>query len=110
MRVPEVRFRGIVEFSGEGPIIAALSATWFPLYRLVISDEMVRVEGRWRLVRSVLPSRQHDLDALASARLRGTLVLLYFPKDEWWSINAGMKCTTILRELESRGVPVRRDA
>ena len=106
----EVGFRGIVEFSGESPVVAALSATWFPLYRLVITDDVVRVEGRWRLLRSFLPSRRSALDALASARLRGTLVLLYFPNDEWWSISAGMKCTKIMRELESRGIPVTRDA
>ena len=103
-------FRGIVEFSGESPVVAALSVTWFPVYRLVITDDTVRIEGRWRLLRSFLPTRRSSLDALASARLRGTLVLLYFPNDEWWSISAGVKCTKILQELESRGILVTRDA
>ena len=107
--VAEVSFRGVIEFSGESPVVAALSATGFPLYRLVITDDAVRVESRWRLLRSFLPSRRSGLDALASARLRGNLVLLYFPHDEWWSIWAGTKCTQILPELESRKIPVTCD-
>jgi hypothetical protein len=107
--VTETKFRGVVEFSGEGPTVAMLSFTFFPFYRLVISDDSVRVEGRWRLLRSLLPSRSCDLDKLVSARLRGTLVILYLPNDEWWSVSSGMRSTKIMRELESRGVSTTRD-
>jgi hypothetical protein len=107
--VTEAKFRGVVEFSGEGPAVAMLSFTMFPCYRLVIADDTVRVEGRWRLLRSLLASRSCDLDKLVSARLRGTLVIVYLPNDEWWSVSSGMRCTKIMRELESRGVPTSRD-
>jgi transposase len=86
-----------------------MSFEWFPLFRLVITDDTVLVEGRWRALRSLLPSRRCDLDKLASARLRGTLVILYLPNDEWWSVSSGMRCTKIMRELESRGVRTTRD-
>ena len=106
----EAKFRGVVEFSDESPVLALLSLTWFPLCRLVVTSDAVRIEARWRLLQSLLPSRTCDLDTLVSARLRGTLVLLYLPNDEWWSVSSGSRSTKIMGELESRGVSTTRDA
>src|SRR5690349_10803575 len=99
-----MKVRARVEFSGEHPLIAWMSWS-LPLHRLVITDENVRVEARWRFLNHVLTPRSTGLAHVASARLRGTLVILYLVGDEWWSVSAGMKCEKLMRELEARGVP-----
>jgi hypothetical protein len=57
-------------------------------------------------------SASRDLCALpdVSARLRGTLVILYLNNDAWWTFSSMTQCRKIMRELEARGVPTTQDA
>ena len=106
----EVSFCGVVQFSDNGLVAAVLSATGFPFYRLVISDDSVRVESRWRLLGPLLPTRSSALAKVVSARLRGSFIIVNLPDDAWWTIgHTGIKSTAIMRELEVRGVAVTRD-
>ncbi len=77
---------------------------------MVITDAMIRVEGRGRTLRAILPSRSCALDKVCSARQRGTLVILYLPDDEWLTFPSLTKCRQIMSELKSRGVPTTQDA
>jgi hypothetical protein len=107
--VADATFRGVVQFSDANLITSALSAVEFPLFRVVITDEAIRVEGRWKVLRSVLESRSYDLGVVTSARLRGTFIILYLRDDDWCTVSSGLRCTQIMRELEARGVPTTRD-
>ena len=105
-------FPGLADFSDAGSLAAVLSLMRGPPYpyRIAITDETVRIEGRGRVLRALLPSRSCDIDELVSARLRGTLVILYLPNDAWWSVSSMSKSKKIISELRSRGVPVAQDA
>jgi hypothetical protein len=106
----EASFPGVAQFSDGGLFVAALSATYFPCYRLVITDDTIRLEGRWRLLRAVLPSRSRRLDEVVSARLRGTFLIISLPRDEWWTLSAGRRSTRIMKQFESRGIQTVRDS
>ena len=99
-----------MEFSNETPVFAAVSFLGPALYRIVVTDTELRIEGRWRPLRALMQPRTCSLDEIESARLRGTLVILYLPRDEWWSISTATKAQKIIGELESHGVQVARDA
>jgi hypothetical protein len=110
--VSEVSFPGLPEFSDATRFGALL---WLGLrgppypFRLVITDSAVRIEGRGRVLRALLPARCRALQDVVSARLRGTLVILYFRNDAWWTFSSMMRCRKIIRELEQRGVPTTQD-
>ena len=106
----EVRFYGAAEFPCRIRLLLAWLQTGGPpgFFRLVITDTDLRIEGRWRVVRELLPSRACRLSDLVSARLRGGLVIFYVPNGEWWSMWS-FKAEQIIQELELRSVPVTRD-
>jgi hypothetical protein len=104
----DIAFAGCVEFSNETPLFAWVSSS-FAFYRLVISDSDVAVEGRWRPLRKLIQTSRCTFPDLQCARLRGTLIILYLPHDEWWSISRVTKGAAIIRELEARGVRISVD-
>ena len=108
----DVAFPGLAEFSDAQGLGALLWLTLHGppyLYRLVISDSTVRIEGRWRLLRTALPSRSCAIADLLSAQMRGTLVIIHSSGGVWWSFSTASKGPTILHELEARGVPTSVD-
>jgi hypothetical protein len=102
-------FHGVVQFSDGSLVASAISAMQFPCYRLIFTDDSVRVEARWSAWRFILPSRSCELGQVISARLRGTFIIVSLPEDEWWTVSSPMRSTQIMREFESRGVPTTRD-
>ncbi len=110
--VADAVFHGYPEFSdGSGLLLAAL-ATWrlHPApFRLGITNTTVSIDGRWRFVRPLFPSRRIGLNELGGARLRGTLILLDLPNDEWWSFSTTTQYKKIAHALRARGVSVTED-
>lgn len=106
----EVVFKGAAEFPSPVRLLLAWFQTNGPpgLFRLVLTETDLRIEGRWLPLRAVLPTRRCHLEELVSARLRGGLVIFYLPNDEWWSIWS-FRAETLIRELELRGVSATRD-
>jgi hypothetical protein len=107
--VDELRFRGNVEFSGESPFYAAVAFGALAMWRISIDETHLRIEGRWKPLRTLLRQRELRLDDVRSARLRGTLVILNLQADDWWTISTVSKAEIIMKALEDRGVPVTRD-
>ena len=79
------------------------------MWRISIDDTHLRIEARWKPLRALLRHRELGLDEIRSARLRGTLVILYLEPDDWWSISTVSKAEKIMKALEARGIPVTRD-
>lgn len=102
-------FHGNVEFSNEGPLYEAVAFGAIGRWHISISDTCIHIEARWKPLQAVLQPRELRLDEIRSARLRGTLVILYLDADEWWSISTASRGEKIMQLLETRGIPVQRD-
>jgi hypothetical protein len=112
--VQDATFHGAAEFTSRARLPLAWLQTWFhttvapDLFRIVITDTDLRIDGRWRSVRALLPSQSCKLSDLVSATRRERLVVLKFRDDEWWSV-ASAKAEQIIRALEAREVRVTID-
>jgi len=67
--VSEVTFYGNAEFPSPMRLVLAWLHGPPGLFRMVITDTDLRIDGRWRPVRVLLPIRRCRLSDLASARL-----------------------------------------
>ena len=102
-------FRGNVEFSNESPLYAAFAFGAVGRWRISISDTHICIEARWKPLQALFQRRELELGEIRSARLRGTLVILYLDADEWWSISTASKGERIMESLATRGIQVSRD-
>jgi hypothetical protein len=76
------------------------------LYRLCLLGDEATVEGRGRVLRTILPSRSRMLSDIESAEESGRSVYLRFTDRAWWTIETAHSGAKIIDELGARGVPI----
>ncbi len=106
----QATFHGAAEFGSYARLpLAWLQTTGMGVspdfFRIVIADDGVHIDGRWRSFRALMPRTSCALGDIVSVTKRERLVILNFADDDYWSIRS-TKADDIIRALEARQVPI----